>query len=78
MSLITLGLNHKTTPLELRERLAFTPQNLREALNSLIKVNGVTEAAILSTCNRTELYLSLIHISEPTRQDTRSRMPSSA
>jgi len=59
MSLITLGLNHKTTPLDLRERLAFTPQNLREALNSLIKVNGVTEAAILSTCNRTELYCVL-------------------
>ena len=59
MSLITLGLNHKTTPLELRERLAFTPQNLREALNSLIKVTGVTEAAILSTCNRTELYCVL-------------------
>ena len=59
MSLITLGLNHKTTPLELRERLAFTPQNQREALNSLIKVNGVTEAAIVSTCNRTELYCVL-------------------
>jgi glutamyl-tRNA reductase len=59
MSLITLGLNHKTTPLELREKLAFTPQNLREALNSLIKINGVTEAAILSTCNRTELYCAL-------------------
>ena len=59
MSLITLGLNHKTTPLELREKLAFTPQNLREALNSLIKVNGITEAAIVSTCNRTELYCVL-------------------
>ena len=59
MSLITLGLNHKTTPLELREKLAFTPQNLNEALNSLIKVNGITEAAILSTCNRTELYCAL-------------------
>ena len=64
MSLITLGLNHKTTPLELRERLAFTPQNLREALNSLIKVNGVTEAAILSTCNRTELYC-VLHADTP-------------
>ena len=64
MSLITLGLNHKTTPLELRERLAFTPQNLREALNSLIKVNGVTEAAILSTCNRTELYC-VLHSDNP-------------
>jgi glutamyl-tRNA reductase len=65
MSLITLGLNHKTTPLELRERLAFTPQNLREALNSLIKVNGVTEAAIVSTCNRTELYCVLHTNNQP-------------
>jgi len=68
MSLITLGLNHKTTPLELRERLAFTPQNLREALNSLIKVNGVTEAAIVSTCNRTELYCAL-HSDNPAEVD---------
>ena len=67
MSLITLGLNHKTTPLQLRERLAFTPQNLREALNSLIKVNGVTEAAIVSTCNRTELYC-VLHTNNPTDQ----------
>ena len=69
MSLITLGLNHKTTPLELRERLAFTPQNLREALNSLIKVHGITEAAILSTCNRTELYCAL-HNDTPADDDT--------
>ena len=68
MSLITLGLNHKTTPLELRERLAFTPQNLKEALNSLIKVNGVTEAAIVSTCNRTELYCAL-HSDDPANDD---------
>jgi len=68
MSLITLGLNHKTTPLELRERLAFTPQNLREALNSLIKVNGVTEAAIVSTCNRTELYC-VLHTVNKTDED---------
>ncbi len=68
MSLITLGLNHKTTPLELRERLAFTPQNLHEALNSLIKVNGVTEAAIVSTCNRTELYC-VLHSDNQTGDD---------
>lgn len=56
--LITLGLNHKTAPLELREKLAFTPQSLPEALRSLHKLEGVEEAAILSTCNRTELYCS--------------------
>ena len=56
MSLITLGINHKTAPLELRERLAFTPQTLPEALQSLKKLANVEEASILSTCNRTELY----------------------
>ncbi|MBE9565063.1 MAG: glutamyl-tRNA reductase [Proteobacteria bacterium] len=56
MSLITLGINHKTAPLDLRERLAFTPQSLPEALLSLKKLAHVEEASILSTCNRTELY----------------------
>ncbi len=77
MSLITLGLNHKTTPLELRERLAFTPQSLPEALNSLIKVDGVTEAAIVSTCNRTELYCALHtdNKNDPTRGHTIDDLP---
>ena len=56
MSLITLGINHKTAPLDLRERLAFTPQTLPEALLSLKKLDHIDEASILSTCNRTELY----------------------
>jgi len=56
MSLITLGINHKTAPLDLRERLAFTPQSLPEALLSLKNLEHVQEAAILSTCNRTEIY----------------------
>lgn len=56
MSLITLGINHKTAPLGLRERLAFTPQSLPEALQSLKKLDHVAEASILSTCNRTEIY----------------------
>ena len=56
MSLITLGINHKTAPLELRERLAFTPQTLPEALQSLKKLQNIEEASILSTCNRTEIY----------------------
>ncbi len=56
MSLITLGINHKTAPLDLREQLAFTPQSLPEALLSLNNLEHVEEAAILSTCNRTEIY----------------------
>ncbi|MDH5472519.1 MAG: glutamyl-tRNA reductase [Gammaproteobacteria bacterium] len=59
MSLITLGLNHKTTPVNMRERLAFTPENLAAATQSLANLDCVTEAAILSTCNRTELYCTV-------------------
>lgn len=68
-SLITLGLNHKTAPLDLRERLAFTPQTLPEALNSLHRLEGVEEAAILSTCNRTELYCTVSNKDDQTLID---------
>jgi glutamyl-tRNA reductase len=56
MSLIVLGLNHETAPIAVRERLAFAPSDLPHALESLVAEQGVFEAAILSTCNRTELY----------------------
>lgn len=56
MPLITLGLNHKTTPVEMRERLAFTPESLPVAIKELAALDGIAEASILSTCNRTELY----------------------
>ncbi|MEO6064190.1 MAG: glutamyl-tRNA reductase, partial [Lysobacterales bacterium] len=56
MTLIALGLNHQTAPLELRERVAFPSQDLAPALRALASQAGVREAAILSTCNRTELY----------------------
>jgi glutamyl-tRNA reductase len=58
MTLITLGLNHKTTPIEMRERLSFTPENLPTAVQSLLELECISEAAILSTCNRTEVYCS--------------------
>ena len=52
-----LGVNHQTAPVSLRERLAFDAGALPEALASLKALPGVQEAAILSTCNRTELYV---------------------
>jgi glutamyl-tRNA reductase len=55
-SLYALGLNHQTAPLAVRERVVFHVERLREALGE-IKVGLAREAAILSTCNRTELYL---------------------
>lgn len=56
MNLVVIGINHQTAPLAVRERLAFTPAELPEALASLTAVRGVFEAAIVSTCNRTEIY----------------------
>lgn len=58
MALVTLGINHRTAPLELRERVAFTPEHMADAFAELRVATGATEAAILSTCNRTELYLA--------------------
>jgi glutamyl-tRNA reductase len=54
--LFALGLNHDTAPLAVREKLAFPAESLSSALRSLLQVDGVAEAALLSTCNRTELY----------------------
>jgi glutamyl-tRNA reductase len=58
MSLFALGISHQTAPISIRERLAFAAESLPEALQSLASVPGVDGCAIVSTCNRTELYLS--------------------
>ena len=56
MSLTVIGLNHQTAPLRVRERLAFPAEMLGDAVRTLIDSQTATEAMILSTCNRTELY----------------------
>lgn len=56
MSLITLGLSHHSASVETRGRLAFTDAELPQALTRLRGLPGVCEAAILSTCNRTEIF----------------------
>ena len=58
MQLYALGLNHHTAPLAIRERVAFQPEKLALALYDLAHAESVREAAILSTCNRTELYFA--------------------
>jgi len=58
MQLYALGLNHHTAPLAIRERVAFEPASLAGALRDLTSGRAVREAAILSTCNRTELYFA--------------------
>jgi glutamyl-tRNA reductase len=57
MPLFALGLNHHTAPLAVRERVVFHVERLRDALGAL-RTDLAGEAAILSTCNRTELYLA--------------------
>lgn len=59
MAIITLGLNHNTAPVSIRERLAFPSEHVGQALRNLIRLPGFEEAAILSTCNRTEFYCGL-------------------
>lgn len=56
MSLIALGLNHRSAPVALRERVAFAGDAVPRALAELRGLPEVSEAALLSTCNRTELY----------------------
>ena len=56
MQLYTIGVNHTTAPISIREHVAFNNDNLRHALNDLSAQN-VAEAAIISTCNRTEIYV---------------------
>ena len=55
--LLALGVSHKTAPLDLRERLSLTEGRAVGALHELTAVDGIHEAAAISTCNRTELYL---------------------
>jgi glutamyl-tRNA reductase len=56
MSLLVLGLNHRTAPIEVRERIVFDAERLPRALASLASLPGAAEALIVSTCNRTEIY----------------------
>lgn len=61
MSLLAIGLNHTTAPLSLRERLSFAPDAIGDALQALRSTfaRALPEAAIVSTCNRTEVYCAV-------------------
>jgi len=56
MPLFALGISHHTAPVAIRERLSFVPEQLPESLRAVMSLPGVSEAVILSTCNRTEIY----------------------
>tara|TARA_R110002167_G_scaffold15727_13_gene62500 strand:- start:12781 stop:14043 length:1263 start_codon:yes stop_codon:yes gene_type:complete len=58
MALLALGINHKTASVSVREKVAFAPEQMEHALLEACQQAGLNEVAILSTCNRTELYCS--------------------
>jgi len=59
VTLLAFGINHKTAPVAIREKVAFAPDQVATALTDLTNNSPVTEAAIISTCNRTELICEL-------------------
>lgn len=67
MTLRVLGINHRTAELNLRERVSFAPDQFAPALASLCGLPGVDEALIVSTCNRTELYVAVSSAVDETR-----------
>lgn len=56
MSLLVLGINHNTATVAVREKVAFAPEHMQDALHQACAKAGMAEVAILSTCNRTEIY----------------------
>jgi glutamyl-tRNA reductase len=57
LHILVVGLNHKTAPVEIREKLTFNEAEISSALNTLKNAKSILECIIVSTCNRTELYV---------------------
>jgi glutamyl-tRNA reductase len=64
MAILVFGVNHRTAPIEVREQVALDAEQLPAALAGALETGGTREAVILSTCNRTEFYLSGDDLSE--------------
>ncbi|MBN2364521.1 MAG: glutamyl-tRNA reductase [Calditrichaeota bacterium] len=64
MEIYLLGTNHKTADIEFREKIAFSPENIPKALQKLRSIGNITEAEIISTCNRTEIYAGCDEMSD--------------
>lgn len=64
MSIAIVGINHKTAPVALREKIAFSPESIDNALYNLYQHPLLNGCVILSTCNRTEIYVSYDHLAD--------------
>ena len=58
MHIIVVGLSHMTATVEIREKVAFSPNMIEKPLRELVALEGIVEGVILSTCNRVEIYAS--------------------
>ncbi|WP_277057591.1 glutamyl-tRNA reductase [Trichlorobacter lovleyi] len=56
MNIIVVGLSHKTASVDIREKVAFSPNSIEKPLHELINLDGIVEGIIVSTCNRVEIY----------------------
>lgn len=68
MNLVIVGLNHKTSPIEIREKLSFPSHSIGEPLKKLTNHYGLNEGVILSTCNRVEVLAITSELEKGTRQ----------
>ena len=64
MHIVVVGLNHKTAPVELREKLAFPSDTIEEPLRRVTSIPQVSEGLILSTCNRVEVLAVVRDVGE--------------
>ena len=58
MNIVVVGLSHKTAVVEVREKVAFAPTQMEKPLRQLVELPDITEAVIVSTCNRVEIYVT--------------------
>ena len=69
MNIQVIGCSHRNTPISVRERLAFSPEQNRDALDAMRRRFPASEAVLISTCNRTELYLATENGTVPTLEE---------
>ena len=56
MNIIVVGLSHKSASVDIREKVAFSPNSMEKPLKALVALEGIVEGIIVSTCNRVEIY----------------------
>ncbi len=70
MALLLVGINHTTASVALREKVAFPPEIIADALRDLASQQAVNEAVVVSTCNRTEIYLDLDSVAQDSSESS--------